>query len=116
MSNWRSVITPNEKASFARLINSTKSCLRSKGISTSGNITADDWQAAIDCETAIFSTGSDYTYHTHPNGSDEPSDADRRTTAKHGKRFMFIGLVPKREVVVYGSEDGYQRLLGRFKV
>ncbi|MDA8040862.1 MAG: Mov34/MPN/PAD-1 family protein [Pirellulales bacterium] len=114
--NWKEAITPNEKASFAKLINSTKSCLRSKGISTTGGITDDQWRDAINCETAIFSTGSLYTYHTHPNGDPEPSEPDRRTTAKHGKQFMFIGLVPTNEVVVYGAADGYRRLLGRFKV
>jgi len=70
----------------------------------------------IKCETALFSEGNDYTYHTHPNGVDFPSQADIDTTAKFKKKYLMIGLVPFREVVIWGDYPKYDKMLAKFKV
>ena len=114
--SWQSALGTADRSVFKNLINNTRQCLRSKGLPTNGDISVDQYKPAIACETAYFSLGNEFTYHTHPNGSPEPSDQDKITTSKHKKKFMFIGLVPSNEVVVYGSSDNFTRLLARFKV
>lgn len=100
-------ISPTEKNTFRNLIEATRNCLaHSDGT----------WESAIACETAIFSENSRYTYHTHPNGTPAPSDKDRQTTAKFGKEWLIIGLVPTNEVVYFHKSDNYHKLRGRFKV
>ena len=96
------------------MINKTRDCLRAKGITTP--ISEDRFSEALTCETAIFSKENDYTYHTHPNGSPKPSQTDKDTTNKFNKKFMFIGLVPTREVVVYGADDNFTNMLGGFSI
>lgn len=96
------------------MIMKTRSCLNTKGIKHP--ITMANYKEALACETAYFSENSDYTYHTHPNGSKEPSEQDKKTTNKFNKKFMFIGLVPSNKVVVYGKWDNFQEMLGEFRV
>ena len=100
-------VTPTEKATFRNLIEITRGCLRH----TDGS-----FKQALSCETAIFSEGNKYTYHTHPYGTPEPSNVDRKTTAKFKKDWLIIGLVPSNEVVYYHKSDGYRKLQGRFKI
>lgn len=51
------------------------------------------------CEVA--SIGHDYTFHTHPRGTRQPSDVDIKTTLDLRKRFLCIGLVPTKKVICY---------------
>lgn len=92
----------------------TRQCLNNKGIKHP--ITMRSYKEALACETAYFSENNDYTYHTHPNGSEEPSEMDKKTTNKFKKSFMFIGLVPLNQVVVYGKWDNFETMLGKFRV
>jgi len=101
------VLTENDRRVFRELIDKTRMCLASPERTT---------QQGIECETAYLSHTDAFTYHTHPNGIDYPSDVDKRTTKKFGKRFLMIGLVPTNEVVVYSDRDGYSQMVGRFKV
>ena len=93
---------------FRNMINKTKACLQNTKPKTHAG--------QIKCETALFSEGTDYTYHTHPNGINFPSQPDIQTTAKHKKKVLMIGLVPTNEVVVWGYYPTYDRMVARFKV
>lgn len=112
--SYESVITQGDKSTFGNMINATKLCLTKKGVRP-GSITMKNFQQALDCETAYFSQDDGYTYHTHPNGDPNPSEMDRNTTNRFGKKFMFIGLVPTREVVVYQAPK-FDKIIGRFRV
>ena len=115
MENYRAVISSTDKSTMGNMIQKTAFCLRKKGIRP-GGITRADYKESLACETAYFSENNDFTYHTHPNGSIEPSEQDKVTTNRFNKKFMFIGLVPTNEVVVYGAADNFTKLLGRFKI
>ena len=90
------------------MINSTKHCLAATN--------PQSHKDAIKCETALFSEGDEYTYHTHPVGVLYPSKQDIETTAKFKKKLLMIGIVPKNEVVVWAPYPTYNRMVGRFKV
>ena len=91
------------------MIDITKRCLDQKGSHVS-------FSEKLKCETAYFSQENSYTYHTHPCGNPRPSEADINTTNKYKKKFMFIGLVPTRKVVVYGNHDNFSKMIGSFAV
>ena len=114
MQDYRSVINSVDNSTFRNMIQKTRSCLESKGINHP--ITLENYSESLACETAYFSQNKDFTYHTHPNGSEEPSAQDIKTTNRFNKKFMFIGLVPSNEVVVYGKWDNFSKKLGKFKV
>jgi hypothetical protein len=57
-------------------------------------------------DAEVASIGHDYTYHTHPRGTPQPSEADINTTTQLGKRFLCIGLVPNKEVICYDLQMG----------
>lgn len=105
--DYRSVINDADLATFKNLINKTRTCLGSSARTS---------HDGLECETAYLSQNDLFTYHTHPNGTPMPSETDKKTTNRLNKRFMFIGLVPTNEVVVFGKHDNFTKLLGRFKV
>jgi hypothetical protein len=51
----------------------------------------------------VASIGHDYTFHTHPRGTLQPSDADIETTRNLRKELLCIGLVPQKKVICYDS-------------
>lgn len=112
--SYKSVITPQDKNTFGNMISITKNCITKKGI-RAGEITMKNFNEALDCETAYFSQNDAFTYHTHPNGDPNPSQTDKNTTNKFKKKFMFIGLVPQRKVVVYEAPD-FNEIVGSFRV
>lgn len=112
--SYEGVITPSDKSTFGNMINATRVCISKKGIRP-GQITMKNFKEALACETAYFSQDNGFTYHTHPNGDPRPSDMDKRTTNRFKKKFMFIGLVPTREVVVYQAPE-FDQIIGKFKV
>ncbi len=112
--SYNSVITPRDRNTFGNMINATKLCITKKGI-RAGSINMDNFQEALDCETAYFSQDNSFTYHTHPNGDPNPSEVDKKTTNRFKKRFMFIGLVPTRKVVVYEAPK-FDKIIGSFNV
>ena len=97
-----------EKAIFKNMIGETRKCLNKTNPQNQ-----DD---RIKCETAYFSELDNYTYHTHPVGIEYPSEIDKQTTAKHGKQYLVIGLVPTNEIVVWGPYPTYDKIITRFKV
>lgn len=107
--SYNSVINSTDKSTFKNMIEITKRCLVAKGANSS-------FGEKLKCETAYFSQENNYTYHTHPCGSPEPSQADIDTTNKFHKKFMFIGLVPTNKVVVYGAHDNFKNMIGSFQV
>ena len=90
------------------MINATRSCLQTTQPKTHAD--------KIKCETAYFSELGSYTYHTHPVGVPYPSEVDKKTTAKFNKKYLVIGLVPTREVIVWGVFPKYDKIINRFKV
>lgn len=102
------MFSTNQKRIFAEMINQTKLCLQ--------NTNPQSHEAKVKCETALFSDLDGYTYHTHPNGTPEPSDIDIRTTARHKKKYLAIGLVPQNEVIVWGEYPTYNKIITRFKL
>ena len=107
-------ISRQEKQTFRNMIDATQSCIRKKGINPH-KLTAENFDAAVDCETVYFSQDDGYTYHTHPNGDPTPSQIDKDTTNRFKKRFMMIGLVPQKKVVIYKAPK-FDRLVGSFSV
>jgi len=49
------------------------------------------------CE--YYSIGENYTFHTHPRGTPQPSEQDIETTKKLNKEWLMLGLVPQKKVV-----------------
>ena len=107
-------ITASEKKTFRNMIDATKRCIQNKGIDPH-NLTAQTFDAAVDCETVYFSEDDKFTYHTHPNGDPRPSEIDKITTNKYKKKFMLIGLVPQKKVVVYAAPR-FDNIVGSFNV
>jgi len=101
-------LSTHDKQIFGHMIDKTKNCLAKQG-----NV---EHKEMLKCETAMFSENNDYTYHTHPVGVPYPSEADIRTTARFKKKYLIIGLVPTRTVVVWGVYPKYDKLLGKFRV
>lgn len=83
------------------MIGQTKSCMAK----TDGT-----FKEYLACETAYLSDGDRYTYHTHPMGTPEPSQADINTTKRLGKHWLLIGLVPSREVIGFHDSDGFSTI------
>mgnify|MGYP001572498044 CR=1 FL=1 len=54
-------------------------------------------------QAEVASIGHDYTFHTHPRGTREPSEADIETTRNLRKELLCIGLVPQKKVICYDS-------------
>lgn len=106
---YTDIINQTDVSTFRNMIDITKRCLDKKGSQSS-------FSEKLKCETAYFSQENDYTYHTHPCGNPKPSEADIKTTNKFKKKFMFIGLVPTRKVVVYSSQDNFSSMIGSFPV
>ena len=52
----------------------------------------------------VASIGHNYTFHTHPRGTLEPSEADIETTRNLKKELLCIGLVPQKKVLCYSAE------------
>ena len=100
------IMTDMDKGIFGNMIDRTRMCMDKLGPGKDNVV----------CETAYLSANKDFTYHTHPNGTPFPSDIDRNTTHKLKKRFLIIGLVPNREIVVFENKDDFTRLISRFKV
>lgn len=114
MDGFRAIITASDKAAFSGMIDATRRCLNRKGL-PAGRLREDQFDEAVRCELAMFSADNEYTYHTHPNGDPVPSDVDKRTTNKYRKKYMMIGLVPTRRVVVYEA-PAFDRIIGEFSV
>lgn len=112
--DYTKIINQTDVSTFRNMIDITKRCLDAKGSLNPNN--RRDFSEALKCETAYFSQENEYTFHTHPNGNPKPSEADINTTNKFHKKFMFIGLVPTRKVVVYGKKDNFSTMLGSFNV
>lgn len=106
--------TREERNTFRNMIEATQNCIRKKGINPH-KLTAANFDDAVDCETVYFSQDNGFTYHTHPNGDPTPSEIDKVTTNKFKKKYMLIGLVPQKKVVVYGAPR-FNKLLGSFSV
>ena len=104
----RIAFSENEKSTFSNMIERTKHCLN--------NTKPADHAGEIACETAYFSEQTNYTYHTHPRGVPYPSQADINTTARFKKKYLIIGLVPTREVIVWGTYPSYNRMMARFRL
>ncbi len=98
--------TPTDKQIFRNLLKETMTCMKSKG----PEIT---FEEQVACETAYLSTENSFTYHTHPNGNPNPSEEDRMTTKKLGKKYMIIGLVPQKVAVIYDTEDNFSKMIGK---
>ena len=107
-------ITKKEKITFRNMIDATAQCIRNKGINPH-RLTAENFDAAVDCETVYFSQDDGYTYHTHPNGDPTPSQIDKDTTNRFKKKYMLIGLVPQKKVVIYRAPK-FDKLVGSFSV
>ncbi len=99
-------INPTDRRIFRGLMDQTRICLRNQK----------PGEDPLACETAYLSKKDDFTYHTHPFGTPEPSEVDRETTSKLGKRYMIIGLVPQRKIVVFSAQDGFRRIIADFQV
>lgn len=108
-------VSSAEKSTMGNMITQTQHCLNQKGLTTREKKEA-NFDEMLKCETAYFSEGTAYTYHTHPNGNPYPSQQDKDTTNRFKKKFMFIGLVPTRTVVVYSAADNFTKMIGKFKV
>ena len=66
----------------------------------------DSSEGTVDEDGAeVASIGHNYTFHTHPRGTEQPSDTDIKTTAQLRKEFLCIGLVPQKKVVCYTMND-----------
>ena len=63
----------------------------------------------IECEVAYLSEDDKFTWHTHPQGTREPSSIDRITTKKLNKDYLCIGLVPTGETVCWHKDDGFKK-------
>lgn len=105
--DYQAALSDADLQTFGNLITKTKTCLGSP------QRTSHD---GLECETAYLSNNDLFTYHTHPNGTPYPSETDKKTTNRLNKQYMFIGLVPTREVVVYSKKDNFSKMIGRFKV
>jgi hypothetical protein len=57
-------------------------------------------------EAEVASIGHNYTFHTHPRGTRQPSDADISTTKGLGKKYLCIGTVPDKKVICWDMETG----------
>lgn len=112
--SYNSVITRGDKSTFRNMMDATQRCIRNKGINPH-QLTAENFDAAVDCETVYFSQDNGFTYHTHPNGDPRPSEIDKTTTNRFKKKFMMIGLVPQKKVVVYQAPR-FDKLIGSFSV
>lgn len=106
--------TRDERNTFRNMINATQNCIRNKGINPH-KLTAANFDEAVNCETVYFSQDNGYTYHTHPNGDPMPSQIDKDTTNRFKKKFMLIGLVPQKRVVIYKAPK-FDKLVGSFSV
>lgn len=104
-----SFLDNSDKTIFGSMIDKTRKCLENQPAGVSH-------KEKIQCETAIFSDEKTYTYHTHPVGIPTPSEADIKTTRKFKKKYLIIGLVPTRTVVIWGVYPTYDKLIGKFKV
>ena len=102
------MFTNDQKRIFRSMINDTRSCLKNSNANTHAKQVA--------CENALFSYHDAFTYHTHPNGVLEPSPQDIKTTARHKKKVLAIGLVPSNEVIVWGPYPKYNKIVARFTV
>lgn len=107
-SELRGIMNSGVKRIFREMIFATQRCL--------DNTPNRTFEKDLKCETAMFSDNNAYTYHTHPNGNPEPSDIDRKTTKKFGKKYLIIGLVPQREIVFYSTRDNFRRMIGKINV
>jgi hypothetical protein len=85
------------KRIFSDLMEKTRQCM--------ANNPDDD---PIECETAYLSANNEFTFHTHPQGTREPSEIDRNTTKRLNKDLLCIGLVPTGETVCWSKEDGFK--------
>lgn len=94
-------LTSQERVTFRNMIGQTRACMAG----TDGS-----FEEYLKCETAYLSDGDRFTYHTHPCGTPEPSEADRRTTSRLNKQWLLIGLVPSNEIVGYEASDGFRRM------
>ena len=74
-------------------IQATKKCLTSEHPSDTN-----------ECE--MISVGENYTFHTHPQGIEQPSDADIETTRKLEKSYLCIGMVPQQKVMCWDTNGG----------
>ena len=83
---------------FQDLIGRTKTCM--------SKINDDD--DPIECEVAFLSENNKFTWHSHPGGTREPSNIDRRTTKNLNKKYLCIGLVPTGETVCWHKDDGFK--------
>ena len=112
--SYSAVVTAKDRTTFRNMIDATKRCIQQKGINPH-KLTAQNFDEAVDCETVYFSQNNDFTYHTHPNGDPTPSQIDKDTTNRFKKRYMMIGLVPQKKVVVYVAPK-FDRIIGSFSV
>ena len=108
MEDVNRLLTPGVKRIFKELISQTRTCMKN----TSNGSFEDD----LKCETAYLSDHNGYTYHTHPNGNESPSEVDRRTTQRLGKQYLIIGMVPTNKIVVYSKDDGFKKMITSFYV
>ena len=100
-------LNDHEQMMFRHMIALTRGCMAR----TDGS-----FAEHLKCETAYLSEGDRFTYHTHPRGSPDPSEADRRTTSRLKKDWLLIGLVPTNEIVGYSKSDGFKQLRFRRKL
>lgn len=100
-------LNDREQLIFRELMSQTRRCI---------SRTDGSYKELLACETAALSEGTKYTYHTHPRGTPEPSNADRKTTARLNKDWLLIGLVPSNELVGFHKSDNYRKLQFRSKL
>lgn len=87
-----------QKNIFDDLMERTRKCM-------SGINNDDD---PIECEVAFLSENNKFTWHTHPGGTREPSQIDKKTTGKLNKEYLCIGLVPSGETVCWHKDDNFR--------
>lgn len=113
---YNTILKSYDKDTFKNLMLRTKNCMDRKGLKAGHYDNEADFNEALKCETAYFSDGNEYTFHTHPNGNPNPSEVDRNTNKRFKKKFMFIGLIPQNKVVVYDIADNFKKMVGSFSI